>query len=121
MHAKAPAPLVGYYPCPHAAWVSNLARQVKTRLHSCGGTEGGAYLRAIASDGGGSLTDNEFVPATRFRLGMRVMGPLPCATAQASAPRWSLAVRRRITTAAAKVSGYVQQPWSPKAGMATTS
>ena len=48
------------------------------RLRSCGGTEGGAYLRAVASDGGGSLTDNEFVRATRFRLGLRVMSPGVC-------------------------------------------
>ena len=49
-----------------------------TRLASCGGQEGGAYLRAVTADGGGTLTDNEFVYATRFRLGMRVMSPGVC-------------------------------------------
>ena len=49
-----------------------------TWLTSCGGPEGGAYLRAISADGGGALTDNEFVYATRFRMGMRVMSPGVC-------------------------------------------
>ena len=49
-----------------------------TRLTSCGGQEGGAYLRATSADGGGTLTDNEFVYATRFRLGMRVMSAGVC-------------------------------------------
>ena len=57
---------------------AELGRLGARRLHSCGGAEGGAYLRATAGEAGGSLTDNEFVLSTRFRLGMRVMAPGVC-------------------------------------------
>ena len=53
-------------------------RRAARRLHSCGGAEGGAYLRATRAEMGSTLTDNEFVYATRFRLGMRVMAPGVC-------------------------------------------
>ena len=59
------------------------------RLNGCGGPEGGAYLRATRPEMGSSLTDNEFVIATRFRLGMRVMASGIChhQKANSQAPR----------------------------------
>ena len=48
------------------------------RLSSCGGAEGGAFLRATRADGVRSLTDPFFATAMRYRLGLPVMPACSC-------------------------------------------
>ena len=61
-----------------AAKLASIDDESSKRLRSCGGAEGGAYLRAVKSEMGASFTDNEFVLATRYRLGMRTMQAGTC-------------------------------------------
>ena len=61
-----------------AAELHNHGRATSTRLTSCSGAEGGAFLRATRSDGVVSLTDAFFVTAVRHRLGLPVMPACSC-------------------------------------------
>ena len=61
-----------------AAKLAQRDRRTAKRIESCSGPEGGAYLRGTRADLGSSLTDNEFVIATRYRVGMRVMASGIC-------------------------------------------
>ena len=56
-----------------AAYLKSIDNGTRKRIPSCAGPEGGAYLQGVRQDLGSSFTDNEFVIATRYRLGMRVM------------------------------------------------
>ena len=51
---------------------------VKKRVTSCGGPEGGAFLRATRGDGGCTLTDGQFVAAVKYTLGLPVMAACAC-------------------------------------------
>ena len=48
------------------------------RLESCGGPEGGAFLRGTTADGVSSIGDSHFVLAVRFRLGLTTMPSMAC-------------------------------------------
>ena len=49
-----------------------------SRLTSCGGPEGGAFLRATRGDGISSLSDAIFVAAVKYRLGLQTMPSMTC-------------------------------------------
>ena len=57
-----------------------------TRIGSCGGPEGGAYLKATRAEGIRTLPDRYFIAATRLRLGLPVLAPGICAHTTKSNP-----------------------------------
>ena len=72
--------------------LSRMEPATAKRIRSCGGAEGGAFLRACRADMGPSFTDNEFVLATCYRLGMRTMQQ-----GSASTRHWLRAVRHALS------------------------
>ena len=61
-----------------AAELAQRSADDATRLRSCGGVEGGAFLLATQSEGGSNLADAIFSTAVLFRLGLPVMRPCAC-------------------------------------------
>ena len=58
------------------------------RIASCGGPEGGAYLKATRADGINTLPDRFFIATTRLRFGLPVLAPGICAhTTKDNPPR----------------------------------